>query len=514
MPTTGSTGYDSATATLSSSVSGFSFVVDVANLSASFKSALSSHGSANGIRVTDSTGATEYARDTIDVVHGSGTGLIRFLIPGASGTSVQVRVYPDATGVYLDSDTYGADNAYPSEAELASPNGCNGDRTSNARSATLNGGMTAGGETGPLGSASDYDGSDDSADYGDVNDLDGLSELTVITWVNLDSLGAANTYETFVSKSSSDTSRFSIGLGGNFVGSNQSLAVNIGNGSNAYAYTGSVMSTGSWQQVAFTYDGGGSGNTGRLQAYHNGSAESLTYGNTVPATTASNSAALILGGERSSFRLMDGKQSQTLILSKHLSAAEISTEHDQTDDNATFWGTWAWTAVGGGSTVNESIGLGISAGVTQAPAVAVNASIDVGLSAGLNKAPAVDVQAAVAFAVQQTLASGASVAVAEAVALAVSSGMSASYGAETVNEAIGLSFAAGASASPSANVAATVTFGTQAQLSAAASALISAGITVSTGVGVSASIPALPGQVTYTYVAQIAPGHFIALRLA
>lgn len=113
MPTTGATGYDTLTGAgyPSATVTDFTLYVS-ATMSAAWQAAFTAAGANTGtIRVTDALG-TELPRDILS--YSSGVLAMRVLWSGARGLGdyPALRVYPDATGSYAVTDTYGGRAAY------------------------------------------------------------------------------------------------------------------------------------------------------------------------------------------------------------------------------------------------------------------------------------------------------------------------------------------------------------------------------------------------------------------
>jgi hypothetical protein len=156
-------GYDSVSFTPASSVTDFTLLIDVSDLSATLKSTVQSDGA--DLRVTENDGTTELATDLIDWVYNAGdpTGILAVKLSGASGTSaITIRIYagytPGTAVSYDANETYGSDNAYKSTIETYFPGHSVTDRTSNSNDGTANGSLSMGGVTGKIGDATQFDG--------------------------------------------------------------------------------------------------------------------------------------------------------------------------------------------------------------------------------------------------------------------------------------------------------------------------------------------------------------------
>jgi hypothetical protein len=207
-----------------STVTGFSFIIDLSDLPASFGSAVQSDGA--DIRVTDGTNELPY--DLIDWNYNSGspTGLLRVKADSAT-TGTTVRVYADytlGTAVAYDANDisgFGSDNAYDADWEGYWPDGGGVDRTSNGRDTTAFGGVVAGDTAGKIGSATSFDGVDD---YFTFSQYATSGDFSILLWAQRTGVGTAPNADaaTFIGNASN------AGFTQNFAGSNNaSVAVRL-----------------------------------------------------------------------------------------------------------------------------------------------------------------------------------------------------------------------------------------------------------------------------------------------
>lgn len=123
------------------------------------------------------------------------------------------------------------------------------------------------------------DGVDDDIDHGDVAGLDGAAALSGMFWVWIDDIranagfvgkgtGAATTFE--MRTNSADGSRYQV-------------SVQAGQTQEASVVAGTLVAE-VWMHLAFVYDGGQTGNSGRLRLYVDGSERAVTFTGTIPAT--------------------------------------------------------------------------------------------------------------------------------------------------------------------------------------------------------------------------------------
>jgi hypothetical protein len=338
------TGYDEQSwSNPSSALTDFTGIIDISNLSASFGSNVQSDGA--DIRVTKGDD-TELAYDLIDWDYNSGspTGFIRFLWSGtlsSSGTQ-NVRVWAGYAGgtatAYSANETYGSDNAYDSNWEGYWPLSSDfNDRTSNGNDGTGNGGISAGGATGKIGDATDFDGSDDNVDIPHDASLSfGTGAFFILVWIER---GGASRGDLVTGKELA-TGDHDLAL---FVQSDLTAKLftreeNVFNTDVSVESTGTIST--SWTHIAVVRDG-----SGNLKLYINGANDGNASGD---AQDVSQSDGYAFGANIADTNYFDGKAGHFALGSSAPSADWIALEYDQTNDNATFWGTWTWNSAGGG----------------------------------------------------------------------------------------------------------------------------------------------------------------------
>ena len=168
-----------------------------------------------------------------------------------------------------------------------------------------------------------FDGTNDYMYLPAISALNGSSALSWIVWAKR---LASSSLVTIIQY---DSSSSDIGLE---LWSDGNIYVEIGNGSNSYGVF-SNNST-SWQHVAMIYDGGGTGNDGRLKAYVNGAQQSLSYVGTIPSTAGTGASLLIgntgpyAGGNSNLYST--GNLGSFQSYNKALSAAEVRQNYNST----------------------------------------------------------------------------------------------------------------------------------------------------------------------------------------
>lgn len=354
-------GYDEQSVTNpGSALTDFTLLINVANLSSSFKSTVQSDGA--DIRLTKGDGTTELPYDLIDWAYnaGSPTGWIRVKWSGTLATSgtQNVRVYAGYTGgtavAYDASETYGRNNAYDSSWEAYWPLHDLNDRTSNGHNLSAINTPTSG-ATGQVGDCYEFDQS--VPEYLSLSSaIISSPPLTIMGWGRTN-LGATG-----------NNALASLGLVSTTGGHNYLIMMNTA-GSPAYAFTqngGSSEGAAStantsdetWHHVAGVWSGSASRSVFLDGGNKGSNTNSITNPETLDRTQIANSAQ---GSGVPVSRNFDGRIDDVQFHSAARPDDWIAHEYDQSNDNATFWGTWAWTSTGG-SSVSASLSDGVSNG--------------------------------------------------------------------------------------------------------------------------------------------------------
>ena len=340
-------GYDEQSVTNpSAALTDFTVLIDVSTLSATFKSTVQSDGA--DIRVAKGDN-TELPYDLIGWAYNAGapTGIIRAKYSGtmASSGTQNVRVFagytPGTAVAYSASETFGSDNAYDSNWYLYLPDGgfgALGDRTSNGNTATGAGGISGGDSTGLLGiAATNYDGVSGSYDLGVDDTLDSLAGFSVSMFADMD--GTSGASGLFSDWASSGDGHLLFRLNG----STLQCYINNTTQTGPATQTGPSSSAG-FQQFAADYDGS------NLIASVDGSDGSGV--STSGTLTTTNTNVLKIG--RSPHTSADASDMQACEIQFHTisrAAAWRAHEYLQVTNQASFFGTWAWTAAAGGGTI-------------------------------------------------------------------------------------------------------------------------------------------------------------------
>ena len=348
MALTGATGYDllSGAGYPSATVTDFTLYVQ-ATMSPAWQSAFTAAGADTGtIRVTDALG-TELPRDILS--YSSGVLAMRVLWSGARGVGdyPTLRVYPDATGSYAVTDTYGGYAAYGSgwlgywtldeDPTGSAPQFIN--RVANANHGTAQGAIAAGASVaGKLGRGIVGDGSSDCIDCGSFKaQLGGATAATMMAWCK-------RTGATGVS------GRCIFGFGGTYskrfviyVWEDGNIYFSIDTGIASYP---SVTASGTeWMHVAADYDGNRAP-LSRPGAHLNGSPVALSPGGADPAAALSADMSNLFIN-----RLSGGILDDVQLHSVARGSAWIAYEYEITSAPSTFWTDSGWTSLATGSSI-------------------------------------------------------------------------------------------------------------------------------------------------------------------
>lgn len=340
-----STGYGTATITNpGGALTDFTLMIDLSRMHASWWAEVDTADGTKGRASKEDE--TELATDWIDFNDSLETGWLRVKYSGtlaASGVQ-DIRIYPPvaANSSNAPGATYGSDNAYDANWEGYWPDGGGDDRTSNGLDLTQHS-ITAGDSTGKVGRGTGYLGKGVSGDdYADVA-VSGVSEpITLMGWAKDDT--SNHNDEDIMGLADKDVT-------GKY---HRMIALGTENDGNSYVQ-------------AFTFDGSTAGAsdqlTGDWTSWHHatavfasGSSRSAYADATAP--TANTDSRTVTGidllsvgraGDSTPRGYFDGILNELQFHSVVRVADWIAEEYAQTNDNATFWGSWGWTAGAAGA---------------------------------------------------------------------------------------------------------------------------------------------------------------------
>lgn len=344
------TGYATATLTNpSSALTDFTLLIDLSRMPASWWSEVDTSDGTKGRAAKDD--GTELPVDWIGFDNVAETGRARVKWSGTLATSgtQTVRIYPPlaANASVAANATYGAENAYDASVHLYVPlDGDFLDRTSNSIDGTEGG--TLG--TVPAGQVGDGIECGDRAGYLDFGANRPVSDFTLSAWV----------YWTGTTATAEDTiwSTWTNGVLIRYDSDTTSIEVFMPSlGTNTFASTSLTAST--WHKIDVVYDGIS------VAVYKDGTASATNPSHTTNPSGSSNlyfGASPHVGTDGWRGRLDEGMWSTA-----GRSAAWLASEYAQTNDNATFWGTWTWNAAAGGGSQsgNRPLTRSLTRGLTK-----------------------------------------------------------------------------------------------------------------------------------------------------
>jgi hypothetical protein len=329
-----STGFDTATVTNpGSALTDFTLMVDLSKASASWWSAVDTADGTKG-RAAKSDG-TELATDWIAFDNSAKTGWLRVKWTGtlaASGSQV-LRIYPPNTSNSSNAAnaTYGSDNAYDASWEgywpLGEASGDAIDRTSHSLDAADSGTLTYS-QTGKVGNAVDFGGGEFTFTPPSLG-----TTYSLLTWAKTDS--TSGNRGLLLNR---DTPPIRFQLDQN--GADARMIVRDDASVIATSTKASLFAdTSTWYHVA------GVRNGNDVTCFGNASAAAA---GTASFGTLTVSAGATIGGTQGGVGAWNGLLDDVQLHSAARSADWIAEEYAQTNDNATFWGTWTWNAPAGG----------------------------------------------------------------------------------------------------------------------------------------------------------------------
>ncbi len=399
-------------------ITGFTAIIDSENFSANFWTDVNSSDGTRGRFAKDTT-PTEIAFDFIDFDDTGESGLVRVYIGNSfaadSAATRTIRAYSPNTRntAYSPSDTYGSDNAYDANWEgyypiLGDSSTTMTDRTANGEDGTLQTGVTFSADK------LDFASSNEGVDLMSSKPLDGGTEFTIVIESNVVDISTDrgmfytdthSTFEPIAWWEDAAATDFNAVI---LTASGASTGVDLGGVAISLNDTHQVISWESSDNLRLYIDSveDVSG------AFPDAQAGTLD---------ASGSTNYTLGNESNHGKDFYGTMWNIQIHSVKRSDDWISEEFDQTNDNATFWGTWAWTSAG--ATFNEAIAESIGMAETQAGVLIIPGLVNE--SIGLTDA--------------QSIALDMVVAIAEAIGLSETQDAGANTFEVSIGEGIGLS---------------------------------------------------------------------------
>ena len=350
---TGWSGYAEATiVNPASALTDFTYLISLNSLPSGFWDAVID---GQEIRFTDGSN-NQLPGDLISFTDSgsSGSGLVALKFSPASSGTQKLRIWAGMAGQTfpVDSDTYGADNAYDANYKGFWPSGGGSDRTVNANDFTMTGSPTVGGAAGPINgsTATDYNG---SSQYGKATASVPTAAPMLLIVMGASDNNTSNLYAMTVGDTGVGTTEFNgLNFGGAASG-DPIRAITFNSGSSGVAVSSTGFSTGTYCHAMALFT-----STSSRQAGINGTLGSAQTSVLNPSGIDSiGIGASVLNTVTSYF---DGKLS---LVSLH-NSARSSAWRDyhklmlQDADQSDIYGTWVWNAVGGSTVFNPLTGRG------------------------------------------------------------------------------------------------------------------------------------------------------------
>ena len=272
------------------------------------------------IRLFKSDDTTELAREIVSFSVSAETGEIHYKYSGTLSSSVDtdIHVYADGSSSdYAVGATYGRNNVWVDYLFVAHDGGGT-DSTGNV-TPTANGGVIAGGVTGQIGVATDFDGSNDNFDLGDLDS----SSLTVSAWANVDT--KQNQYIASKYTGASATRSWIL----RYDGSNWEFDVIQSSGAFSVAEWPDSSPVGDYRYIVGVYDN--SGNDGFLYV------DGVERATSSPDSLNQTNTTVKVGSHGAGGSEWDGEIDEVRIKETPDSANWITTEYNNQNSPTTFY---------------------------------------------------------------------------------------------------------------------------------------------------------------------------------
>jgi len=181
-----------------------------------------------------------------------------------------------------------------------SGNGNNGTLTNGPTFSSANGGSIM------------FDGVNDYVSCGRQSHLENSNKFTLQSWMKR----KTNTSKIMVAQVASLSTDVSFELW-----SDNNVYFEVGNGGNTYGFTTLVGTN--WQFLSLVYDGTQPNNSTRLKGFNNDTQLTLQYNGTIPSSTGTINANLVIGGYLFTNTYGDGNIANLQIYNRALSATEV-----------------------------------------------------------------------------------------------------------------------------------------------------------------------------------------------
>lgn len=343
-----------------SSLTDFSWLVDLSTMPSEWWDAVDTSDGTKGRCYLYDGSETEVAADWIDFDSVGETGFVRVLRDVASASAQVLRIYPPlaANSSYAVGATYGQYNAYDSSTAVympltEDPTGSAPqflDRTSSQAHGTIH---VYSGETAPtvdesvagkVGNCPRFSGNDWVIDI-DYTQLSPTRPMTAEMWCRDNGSGSDEGpfgYGDDVTSTARTPSYYELSDN-----SNTTQARTITDG-NRWTTVSQATTQGAWKRVAAVNEYNDPNVTISLKVDDGAFTESTeSHGEDI---TPGSITTMVIGAwaRHNKFRVYVGDVDDFRLSFTNRTNDWLDHEYDQSNDNATFWGTWSWENVGGG----------------------------------------------------------------------------------------------------------------------------------------------------------------------
>lgn len=320
---------------VSSDLTSFPVYVNLAHLPAGFFSTVRSDGL--DIRVYDTTGSTQYAREVTAISTGSSTGELHFLAPTLSSSTNNVfRVYYGNASATSPGSPYNAADVWTSY-ELVLHSGKITD-SSNHHTPSESGAPVTTTASAKMGAATSYNGSGDYVSVPDATGLDfgSSTDFTFSAWVKTT---ATSTSEIIVKPNAGVGAPLARLVMQSNAGTYAARAV-LNDGTNsASAHGTTAINTGSWVLLHAVFD-----RDGNVVMYRNATSDATASATSVGSVD--NATALYLAGwpDSGTPNYLSGSLDEVRVQRRALSTAWVSAEYSNQNAPASFYSVGTHTA--------------------------------------------------------------------------------------------------------------------------------------------------------------------------
>lgn len=148
----------------------------------------------------------------------------------------------------------------------------------------------------------------DQITWGDINALDSLSKLSVSMWIYIEQSGT-NVGAALQKFSDGDSEGWYL-RARNSGSAPHGIQFGLDAGLGSEGHVDSVLNEDTWYHIVMLYDGTASGNSNRCKAWINGSAQTLSFTSTIPASLPASTRVLSMGKKTDDAGKFDGQLSQ------------------------------------------------------------------------------------------------------------------------------------------------------------------------------------------------------------